>query len=148
MSSPRAVTRYGARRADLEALISDLGEPAYRARQLHEGLFEQRRPLESLTNIPRTLRDRMADELPLALAVDTMQLADDDTTAKWLWRATDGAQIETVLMRVLRGSGARGLAALYAESDVVRPFLGLRRMALAAHATANAIPWHEDPSNR
>ena len=94
-----ATTRYSASRADLEALVARLGEPGFRARQLHEGLYEQRRPLESLTNIPKALLGRVADALPLTLTVDTMQLADDDTTAKWLWRATDGAQIETVLMR-------------------------------------------------
>jgi 23S rRNA (adenine2503-C2)-methyltransferase len=92
-------TRYSTRRADLDALVAELGEPAYRARQLHEGLYEQRRPLESLTNLPKALRARIADALPLAFTVDTMQLADDDMTAKWLWRAGDGAQIETVLMR-------------------------------------------------
>ncbi|MDQ1381702.1 MAG: rRNA (adenine2503-C2)-methyltransferase [Actinomycetota bacterium] len=92
-------TRYSTRRADLDALIAELGEPAYRARQLHDGLYEQRRPLESLTNVPKALRARIADALPLAFTVDTMQLADDDMTAKWLWRAADGVQIETVLMR-------------------------------------------------
>jgi tRNA(Ile)-lysidine synthase len=56
-------------------------------------------------------------------------------------------QIETVLMRVLRGSGARGLAGLYAPADLVRPFVGLRRSALAAHARDRRIRWHEDPSN-
>ncbi|MCU1464380.1 MAG: rRNA m(2)A-2503 methyltransferase [Actinomycetia bacterium] len=91
--------RYSTGRAELDALIAELGEPAYRARQLHEGLYEQRRPLESLTNLPKALRARIADALPLAFTVDTMQLADDDMTAKWLWRAGDGAQIETVLMR-------------------------------------------------
>ncbi|HEV7525506.1 MAG TPA: radical SAM protein, partial [Acidimicrobiia bacterium] len=94
-----ATTRYGARLADFEALVARLGQPAYRARQLHEGLYVQRRPLDDLTNIPKALRVRIADELPVSLTVDTMQLADDDMTAKWLWRATDGAQIETVLMR-------------------------------------------------
>ena len=97
--TPVATTRYSTSRADLDALVASIGEPAYRARQLHEGLYEQRRPLDSLTNLPKALRARIGDELPLALVVDTMQLADDDTTAKWLWRARDGAQIETVLMR-------------------------------------------------
>ena len=92
-------TRYAARQPQLEALVATLDEPAYRARQLYEGLYRQRRPLDELTNIPRLLRARLADELPLAFTADTMQLADDDTTAKWLWRAADGAQIETVLMR-------------------------------------------------
>lgn len=60
---------------------------------------------------------------------------------------TEDDQVETVLMRVLRGSGARGLAALYARSDLVRPFVGLRRAALAAYAQPNGIRWLEDPSN-
>ena len=60
---------------------------------------------------------------------------------------TEDDQVETVLMRVLRGSGARGLAALYAASDLVRPFLGLRRAVLAAHAASGGIRWSEDPSN-
>ena len=92
-------TRYSARQPELDSLVVSLDEPAYRARQLYEGLYRQRRPLDELTNIPRVLLARLADELPLAFTVDTMQLADDDTTAKWLWRAVDGAQIETVLMR-------------------------------------------------
>ncbi len=91
--------RYGARLAELEAAVTELGEPGYRARQLFEGLYGQRRPLEALTNIPKVLLARLADELPLAFTVATMQTADDDMTAKWLWRAHDGAQIETVLMR-------------------------------------------------
>src|SRR4051812_20456545 len=57
-------------------------------------------------------------------------------------------QVETVLMRVLRGSGARGLAGLYAPSDVVRPFLTLRRASLAAFARGQGIRWREDPGNR
>src|SRR5689334_20464517 len=35
--------------------------------------------------------------------------------------------IETVVMRILRGASARGLAGLLAESAVERPFLGIRR---------------------
>jgi 23S rRNA (adenine2503-C2)-methyltransferase len=98
-STFRPATRYDRRLPQLEALIQKLGEPAYRSRQLYEGLYAQRRPLESLTNLPKALLARLDDELPLAFTADTMQLADDDTTAKWLWRAADGAQIETVLMR-------------------------------------------------
>jgi len=56
-------------------------------------------------------------------------------------------QLETVLMRVLRGAGARGLAGLYAPSSTVRPLLGFRRLKISAFATAHAVPWVEDPSN-
>jgi tRNA(Ile)-lysidine synthase len=56
--------------------------------------------------------------------------------------------LETVLMRLLRGSGARGLAGLHAPSAVLRPFVSLRRAALASYARNVGLRWHEDPSNR
>ena len=56
-------------------------------------------------------------------------------------------QIETVLMRVLRGAGARGLAGLYAASDIVRPFVHFARRDLAEYARRRSLEWIEDPSN-
>jgi len=56
-------------------------------------------------------------------------------------------QLETIVMRVMRGTGARGLAGLYADSDIVRPFVSLTRGQLATYAGANALAWVEDPSN-
>ncbi len=56
-------------------------------------------------------------------------------------------QVETVFMRGLRGSGARGLAGLFAPSPVVRPLLGVTRSEVAAYAQAFGVEWVEDPSN-
>ena len=56
-------------------------------------------------------------------------------------------QVETVFMRILRDAGPRGLAGLYAESEVIRPFLGIRRTTLERYATRNRIRYVEDPSN-
>ena len=56
-------------------------------------------------------------------------------------------QIETVLMRVLRGSGARGLAGLRAPSDIVRPLLAVSRETIAAYAARRGVRWCADPSN-
>ncbi len=55
--------------------------------------------------------------------------------------------VETVLMRVLRGSGARGLAGLHAESAVMRPFLALDRGTVRAFAEGAGLAFVEDPSN-
>ncbi len=57
-------------------------------------------------------------------------------------------QVETVLMRVMRGSGARGLAGLFAPGDVSRPFLALPRATLTAFVHERDIEWRDDPSNR
>jgi tRNA(Ile)-lysidine synthase len=56
-------------------------------------------------------------------------------------------QVETVLMRILRGSGARGLAALEAPGTIVRPLLRLGRSQLESYAASFEVTWVEDPSN-
>lgn len=56
-------------------------------------------------------------------------------------------QVETIFIRILRDAGPRGLAALFAESEVVRPFLRLRRDAIARYATGHGVSHVEDPSN-
>lgn len=60
---------------------------------------------------------------------------------------TDDDQIETVLMRLMRGAGARGLAGLAAPTDVLRPLLGTTRREVAGYAASRGLAWVEDPSN-
>lgn len=56
-------------------------------------------------------------------------------------------QVETIFIRILRDAGPRGLAALFAESDVIRPFLDLRRADIASFARSRNVAHVEDPSN-
>lgn len=56
-------------------------------------------------------------------------------------------QVETVLMRVLRHAGARGLAGLYARGEVVRPLLECSRAEVATYAESVGAVWVEDPTN-
>jgi tRNA(Ile)-lysidine synthase len=60
---------------------------------------------------------------------------------------TEDDQLETVLMRIMRGSGGRGLAALYAPGEIVRPFVMLRRASLEEYAASASVTWVDDPSN-
>jgi tRNA(Ile)-lysidine synthase len=61
---------------------------------------------------------------------------------------TEDDQVETVLMRAMRGAGARGLAGLYAPcADVRRPFVGVRRAALESYVAARGVRWVPDPTN-
>lgn len=55
--------------------------------------------------------------------------------------------LETVVMRVLRDAGARGLAGLYAPSDALRPLLPFTREQVAAYAADVGATWVEDPTN-
>jgi tRNA(Ile)-lysidine synthase len=57
-------------------------------------------------------------------------------------------QVETVFMRILREAGPRGLAGLYAESEIIRPFLNTRRATLASYVRDHRVEFVDDPSNR
>ncbi|MGH9032258.1 MAG: 23S rRNA (adenine(2503)-C(2))-methyltransferase RlmN [Acidimicrobiia bacterium] len=92
-------TRYAVDPTEVERLLAGWDEPAYRARQLWDGLYRRRRPLEGCTDLPARLRARVAEALPLALDLRVEQQSRDGATTKFLWAAArDGAQVETVLM--------------------------------------------------
>ncbi len=61
-------------------------------------------------------------------------------------------QAETVLMRLVRGSGVDGLSGMAPSSIVedivwIRPLLGLRREALRHWLVAREVAWLDDPGN-
>ena len=59
-------------------------------------------------------------------------------------------QAETVLFRVLRGTGPAGLAGIppLGERGLVRPLLPFWRAELRRYARAHRLRWREDPTNR
>jgi len=70
-------------------------------------------------------------------------------------------QAETVLLRMVRGAGTRGLAGIYPQSTwqsalinqprcgtIIRPLLAIRRPRLEAYLGELGQPWREDMSNR
>jgi tRNA(Ile)-lysidine synthetase-like protein len=77
-----------------------------------------------------------------------LQSVAHSTSGVVLTAHTRDDQVETVLMRAMRGAGARGLAGLRAQSDVRRPFVNVRRAELRAYADARSLTWLEDPTNR
>ncbi|MDF3930234.1 tRNA lysidine(34) synthetase TilS [Pseudomonas putida] len=61
-------------------------------------------------------------------------------------------QAETLLFRLLRGAGLRGLAAMpgqraLGQGSLVRPLLACSRQHLQDYAQAQGLTWIEDPSN-
>ena len=85
---------------ELTALLADLGQPAYRARQVWEWIYRRfAGSFDEMTSLPKELRSRLAEMAtvtPLTLALETVS-ADRDTQ-KVLFQLPDGQTIETVLM--------------------------------------------------
>jgi tRNA(Ile)-lysidine synthase len=65
---------------------------------------------------------------------------------------TQDDQLETLLLALMRGSGARGLAAMAARralagNTLLRPLLPVARSQLQQYVRSRALDWSEDPSN-
>jgi tRNA(Ile)-lysidine synthase len=73
----------------------------------------------------------------------------DDEGAAWVAVAhTQDDQAETLLLRLLRGAGASGLAGMRRRhGDLARPLLGVPRLRVLEHLRARGLAWREDPSN-
>jgi 23S rRNA (adenine2503-C2)-methyltransferase len=89
-------SRYDATREDLAELLA--AEPAFRVRQVWDGLHSRVVTPAAMTELPAALRTHLEESLPPALAVAHESISDDGDTIKWLWRLHDGALVETVLM--------------------------------------------------
>jgi len=91
----------------------------------------------NMQNWARTMRYRLIEEWRQARGIDwimTAHHADD--------------QLETMIMRLNRGSGVSGLAGVRARAGrVIRPLLGARKAALVALAQVEGVPFVQDPSN-
>ena len=86
--------------AGRRAAVTDLGEPAFRAKQLSTHYFGRLvRDPDAMTDLPAASRDRLTGDLLPTLLTPSRELAcDDGATRKTLWRLHDGAMVESVLM--------------------------------------------------
>ncbi len=84
---------------ELETRFKAWGQPAYRAGQLLDWLYVQRAAgWEAMTNLPKSLRDRLRREFSLHTLGLVRTQGSPDATLKFLWRLPDGAFIESVLI--------------------------------------------------
>ena len=86
-------------REELAARFQEWSEPAYRVGQLLEWLYVRRvTDWDAMTNLPKTLRDRLRGQYTLPSLALVRKQGARDTTQKFLWRLSDQALIESVLI--------------------------------------------------
>jgi 23S rRNA (adenine2503-C2)-methyltransferase len=94
-----AVDPYALDRDGLAGVLGELGEPAYRARQVHAWLVRGVDDPDAMTDLPRDLRASLGERFaPARPELVAHSVADDGHTHKLLLRYPDGEAIETVLM--------------------------------------------------
>ena len=94
------------------------------------------KPGESTETCARRLRYEFFDELLSSGTVKKIALAH---------HADDNA--ETVLMRIFRGTGLRGLAGIGNRSDYIRPLITYTRKQIEEYAEFHSVPFVTDETN-
>ena len=90
---------------EIGTLLKQMGQPAFRAKQVFTWLHKGARSYDEMSNLPQNLRAVLAEQYPIcAPQVVRKQESQKDGTIKYLWRLADGNCVETVLMRYHYGN--------------------------------------------
>jgi len=83
----------------LSALVAELGERPFRARQLFRWLHRSgAASLDEMTDVPRALREALLARASLTVLARASEQRSADGTIKWTWRTHDGKLVESVYM--------------------------------------------------
>lgn len=89
----------GLHRDQLAQRFQDWHQPAWRLDQLLQWLYPRTaHGWDEMSNLPKSLRQRLAESFQLSLPTLARLQGSADTTRKFLWRLADGALIESVLI--------------------------------------------------
>ena len=90
---------------ELTAALKELGQPAFRGKQVYTWLHKGICSYDEMSNLPKSLREQLAEKYPLHIPqVVRKQESAKDGTIKYLWQLSDGNCVETVLMRYHYGN--------------------------------------------
>lgn len=90
---------------ELAAWLKELGEPAFRAKQIFKWLYRGVASFDEMTDLSKALRQKLKEEALLTPpTVARKQVSQEDGTIKYLWRLADGNCVESVLMRYRHGN--------------------------------------------
>ncbi len=97
MSGDARRNLFGLDRAALGEILTSLGQPAYRAGQVHAWLYARRvRSIAEMTDLPKALRESLAAGHDLRWPEVVERQRSADGTVKLLFRLEGGATIESV----------------------------------------------------
>lgn len=91
-------------RQELEAMLSELGEPSFRAGQIFIWLHKGVKSFDEMTNISKNLRQKLVENCYISrAAIEKKLISDYDGTVKYLFSFEDGENVESVLMKYHHG---------------------------------------------
>ena len=84
---------------DLKELVSEMGQPAFRAKQLYEWIHEKNVcSFDEMTNLPAALRAQLNEAFAFNVPTELIKQVSKDGSRKYLLQFSDGTSVETVGM--------------------------------------------------
>ena len=84
---------------ELSSWLKEQGEPAFRANQILDWMWKKKADsIDAMSNLPATLRAKLASSFRLASLTHTHTQGSADTTRKFLFKLHDGRYVESVLI--------------------------------------------------
>lgn len=84
---------------DLLNLVKELGQPAFRAKQLNEWIHEKNVcSFDEMTNLPAAMREKLSERFSFNVPVELVKQVSKDGSRKYLLQFSDGVSVETVGM--------------------------------------------------
>jgi len=92
--------------SEIESLIKEMGQPAYRAKQIWGWLHQKHvQTFCQMANLPKTMRDQLDASYRIAtVRMEKKLTSQNDGTQKYLFALHDNTLIESVLMEYNHGS--------------------------------------------
>ena len=93
---------------EITAALKEMGEPSFRGAQIFDWVQAKKaRTFEEMTNLPKTLRERLAGAFALSLlTAERRFVSQEDGTRKYVFALPDGLLIESVFMPYSYGNTA------------------------------------------
>lgn len=84
---------------ELQDLVKELGQPAFRAKQLNEWIHDKNVcSFDEMTNLPAALREKLSERFSFNVPVELVKQVSKDGSRKYLLQFSDGVSVETVGM--------------------------------------------------
>lgn len=84
---------------ELQDLVKELGQPAFRAKQLNEWIHDKNVcSFDEMTDLPAALREKLSERFSFNVPVELVKQVSKDGSRKYLLQFSDGVSVETVGM--------------------------------------------------
>lgn len=95
----QAVQLLGLSQEELVVLVSEMGEPAYRGRQIFQAMqYRRLRAFELMTDLPKEFRAHLAESASVSTLKVESRYVSEDGTRRYLMKTHDNLPVETVFI--------------------------------------------------